>query len=418
MLLDKLVDYFLPVEMRDNKMHLRYDEFRVLTSSAVISLPILIIFPLFLLYLGKPFAGYYLNLFLVVCMLFSIKFLAHYRIPMTLLAVVTYFILYNFIKETGQIYSAHMGLMHMYLLAAIWVDKRWGWWAIISNVLIFIYIYYQTLYTNISNNASSFLGSPLYALVLHCFITILLGVFLAYEQFDQESNRKKIRALQDQKINLLDEAVKQRTNQLNNMRQIMAADFHDETGNMLSAITRQASLLKLKLHNNNESLPIVESIIKNSNDLYARSKDFLWNHNHNSDEPLELFKYLTGYGQLFYNQFDIAFSTVVKGDIQELQQLDTFAALNLIFIFKEAMTNVVKHANAKEVVIEMAYGENKVMYTLQDDGKWKHPDNSQHHYGLKNIERRCEKNNFNFLLSMQEERTRIEITVPVNAYFT
>ncbi len=253
---------------------------------------------------------------------------------------------------------------------------------------------------------------------MHCFITIFLGSLLGYEQFEQERNRKQIRALQDQKISLLDEAVKQRTDQLNNMRQVMAADFHDETGNMLSAITRQASLLKLKLHSNDAALPIAESIIKNSNDLYARSKDFLWNLNHNSDEPLELFNYLTAHGQLFYNQFDIAFSSVVKGEIRQLQQLDPFAALNLIFIFKEAMTNVVKHAHANEVTVEMQYRDNKVVYALQDNGRWKHKDEAQLHYGLMNIEHRCEKNHFGFLLSKQEEGTRMEITVPVNTSFS
>jgi glucose-6-phosphate-specific signal transduction histidine kinase len=124
---------------------------------------------------------------------------------------------------------------------------------------------------------------------LHCFITILIGSFLAYEQHEQERNRKTIKSLQDAKISLLDEAVKQRTDQLTNIRQVMAADFHDETGNRLSAITRQAPLFKFKLNNNDTALPVAESIIKNSNDLYARSKDFLWNLNHNSDEPVEVF---------------------------------------------------------------------------------------------------------------------------------
>lgn len=417
MLLDTIVDYFLPASIRHHKENPRYDEFRVLTSSAVISLPVVAVFPLFLLYLGKPFAGYYINVLMITGMLFSIKFFAHYRIPMALLALATYFIIYDFIKDTGQIYSTHMGVLHMYLLAAIWVDKKWGWLAIFTNAFLFIYIYYQTMHTPISNSVGSLLGSPLYALVLHCFISILLGVFLAYEQLDQERNRTKIRTLQDQKISLLDEAVKQRTDQLNNMRQIMAADFHDETGNMLSAITRQASLLKLKLQSNDAALPIAESIIKNSNDLYARSKDFLWNLNHDSDSPVELFNYLTGYGQLYYNQFDIAFSSVTNGGIQERQQLDPFAALNLIFIFKEAMTNVVKHANATEVVIEMACGEKQIVYALQDDGRWKDIDKTEAHYGLSNIQRRCEKNAFGYQLLKKDDGTRLEITVPVNTYF-
>lgn len=418
MLLDKFSEYFLPEHIRNDKGHPRYDEFYVIASATPLGVIFMSLFPLFLLSMGKPVLGYYINAAGLVSMLVCMKFFGHYRIPMYLTALTGYFLMYEWIKDSGQIYSTNVSIMHIYLLAAIWADKKRGWLFIFSNVLLLVFIYYRTLATGIHEHVNPVLGSPGYALGMHCFITVFLGSLLGYAQFEQERNRQKIRGLQDQKISLLDEAVKQRTDQLNNMRQVMAADFHDETGNMLSAITRQAALLKLKLRDNEAALPITESIIKNSNDLYARSKDFLWNLNHNSDDPLELFNYLTAHGQLFYNQFDIAFSSMIKGEIRPLQQLDAFAALNLIFIFKEAMTNVVKHAQASEVVMEMEYRDNKVAYALQDNGRWKPQDEIQPHYGLTNIERRCEKNKLGFLLSKQEEGTRLEITVPVNISFS
>ncbi|RYE24916.1 MAG: methyl-accepting chemotaxis protein, partial [Sphingobacteriaceae bacterium] len=141
-------------------------------------------------------------------------------------------------------------------------------------------------------------------------------------------------------FNNMTESLRQRTEQLNSMRETIAADFHDQTGNMLSAITRQASLLKVKLERTNEVQPVLESIIKNSNSLQASSKDFLWQLNHNSDDPTGLFDYLTSYGQMYYNQFDIAFSSAAEEFRQ--MQFDPSAALNITFILKEAMTNVVK----------------------------------------------------------------------------
>lgn len=57
-----------------------------------------------------------------------------------------------------------------------------------------------------------------------------------------------------------------------------------------------------------------------------------------------LFQYLTAYGQQYYNQFDISFSAQVVGEARGAKQLRSFAALNLIYIFKEAMTNVIKRA--------------------------------------------------------------------------
>ena len=418
MLLRKFSEYFLPENIRNDKGHPQYDEFHAIASVTPLGFVFMTLFPLFLLSQGKPVLGYYINAAGLAAMLIGMKFFGHYRIPMYLTAFTTYFLIYGWVKDSGLIYSVNVSTIHIYLLAAIWVHKKTGWLFIFSNVLLLIFIYHRTLATGLHEQVNPVLGSPGYALGMHCFITVFLGSLLGYAQFEQERNREKIRGLQDQKISLLDEAVKQRTDQLNNIRQVMAADFHDETGNMLSAITRQAALLKLQLHDNKSALPITESIIKNSNDLYARSKDFLWNLNHNSDDPLELFNYLTAHGQLFYNQFDIAFSSRITGEIRPLQQLDAFAALNLIFIFKEAMTNVVKHAHAGEVTIEMSYRDNKMVYALQDNGWWKQQDETQSHYGLANIERRCEKNNFGFLLSKQEDGTRLEIAVPVNLSFS
>ncbi|QJD97014.1 hypothetical protein HH214_14620 [Mucilaginibacter robiniae] len=408
---DKVVDYFLPAGIRHNNIHPQYNELRIVVSSVIVGAPLMLLFPILIFFLHKPVAGYLINEGMLIITLFSVKLWGHYRIPMSITAFVTYFIIYDWIKDSGLIYSVNSSILHMYLLAAIWSDKKYGWWSIFTNLFMFAFIYYQTLHTNFEFTVHPALGGPLYPLIVNCLITVFFGGFLAYLQLDQERDRVKIKTLQDQKITLLDEAVKKRTEQLNTMRESMATDFHDETGNMLSAITRQASLLKLKLSSENKVLPIVDSIIKNSNRLYASSKDFLWHLNHNSDDPQELFDYLTAYGQLYYNQFDVAFSS--KGDESRLKQFAPSAALNVIFIFKEAMTNVIKHSGASEVKLFMTCQIQHITYILEDNGSWKDADNEREHYGLTNMERRCKKNAFGFTLSKQPTRTRIEINVPV-----
>ncbi|WP_162499808.1 sensor histidine kinase [Mucilaginibacter terrigena] len=391
--------------MRGNIADPRYHEFRVLLSTCLIGLPLMLLFPIPLYFLDKPIAGYFINNALVIITLLCARYFGHYRIPMTTTALVTYFLIYDWIRDSGLIFSSNVSLLHMYLLCAIWADKKYGWWAIFSNLAVFGFIYHQTLYTHpVKSDA-------MYALIMNAMITIFFGGFLAYLQMDQERDRIKIKSLQDKKITMLDEAVKQRTEQLNAMREAMATDFHDETGNMLSAITRQASLLKQKYSEGDEARPIVDSIIKNSRKLYSASKDFLWQLHHDSDDPQELCQYLTAYGQQYYNQFDIAFSSV-SANCPPVQFAPT-AALNIIYIFKEAMTNVVKHAAAQEVVFNM-YGEEKqITYQLRDNGHWKVADTSQPHYGLGNMERRCKKNGFTLSVSSTQEGTCITVTIPI-----
>jgi len=134
--------------------------------------------------------------------------------------------------------------------------------------------------------------------------------------------------------------------------------------------------------------------------------------NHDSDDPQELFDYLLGYGQSFYNQFDMDFSST-KNIAQELcPQLDPFAALNLIFIFKEAMTNVVKHSKATEVKLSMITKPGKIIFALIDNGTWNETTTDREHYGLQNIRKRSQKNNFEFSISSGAFSTRIEVAVP------
>jgi len=408
---DNIVAYFLPRHIKADKTHPRYNELRIVLSTCLIGLPLMLIFPLPIYLMGKDITGYLINDVLVIAILLSIKYFGHYRIPMTTTAIVTYFIIYDWIRDTGLIYSSNISILHMYLLAAIWADKKYGWLTIFSNLFVFGFIYYQTIHAGLDPILDNTMGGPLYALGMNWLITLFFGGFLAYLQYDQERDRARIRELQDQKIDELDQAVKQRTEQLGTMRESIATDFHDQTGNMLSAITRQALLLKSKLSANDTAQPIVDSIVANSDGLYNSSKDFLWHLNHNNDDPQELFDYLAGHGQYYYNQFDIAFSCSAEDCYN--RQFPLSAALNVIYIFKEAMTNVVKHAGAKEVYFRMTCQEGHITYALQDDGNWKEADERWAHYGLANMRRRSEKNGFTFRLLRTPGATCIEIDVPV-----
>ena len=49
------------------------------------------------------------------------------------------------------------------------------------------------------------------------------------------------------------------------------------------------------------------------------------------------------------------------------------ASPNLIYIFKEAMANVLKHSGATEVLLKLVQEEQQVTFALQDNGRWVAP---------------------------------------------
>jgi len=400
----------MPRETVGNPRHERYHEFRVLISTCLIGLPLMLLFPIPIYCTGRDVTGYLINDLMVIATLLCSRYFGHYRIPMSITAIATYYIIYGWISDSGLIFSTNATLLHMFVLCAIWADKRYGWITIPLNLAMFGLLYYQTTCSIDAEQFQTIIGSASYALAMNALVTIFFGGFLAYLQMDQERERLRFKALQEQKIEELDLAVKERTRQLGSMRESIASDFHDQTGNLLSAITRQASLLRHKYDQLPEAIPIVEGIIANSATLYASSKDFLWRLNHQSDDAEELFGYLTAFGQQYYNNFDIAFSSQavpIKG-----LRLPPSSALELIYIFKEAMTNVAKHAHALEVVFHLKQNADQVIFSLEDNGSWKTPDPGQSHYGLDNMRRRCAAHGLDLHLTNSKTGTQVIVSVP------
>lgn len=418
MLFDKIITFFIPADLRHNKTHPRYTEFYIVANTGVFGLALLAVGAGVMQYVQLSPLGFYLNAALALSFLWSMRLFGHYRIPMLITVLGGLLIVYRFICSTGMIFSVNINLIHLYLVFSLLADKKWGGLAIFFCLGTLLYIYFHTPATYLNARLTSITSNPLYALILHSFITVFLGGSMAYSHHTEEQTRLQIQGLQQQRISLLDEVVKQRTDQLSSMRQAIAADFHDETGNVLAAITRQATLLELHLYDQPEVLLIVKNIINNSNRLYASSKDFLWDLNHESDQPEVLFQYLTAYGQQYYNQFNIAFSAETESPALAVSgQLPPLSSLNLIYIFKEAMGNVIKHAGATEVTLKLVQEVHEVKYILHDNGRWTEPDADTAHYGLQNISQRCQKNHFRFELFTTTSGTRIVVAAPVQTIF-
>jgi signal transduction histidine kinase len=414
MLTNALATFFLPAPVRADKLHPRYTECYVVANAAVLGLVVLLSGAGLMHYVHLSPFWFYLNAGLALGILASLRLLGHYRLPMLLSTVGGLLIIYSAVRTTGMIFSINVNLVHMYLVFALLADKKWGWLAILTCLSMLLYVYLQTPAAPAGVSSPGLTSNPFYAFCLHGFTTVFLGGAMAYGQYTEEQNRQQLQRLQSQRISLLDEAVRQRTDQLTTMRQAVAADFHDETGNVLAAITRQATLLEWQLAGQPEVLPIVQAILDNSNRLYASSKDFLWDLNHESDNPEVLFAYLTAYGQQYYNQFDIAFSAEVLTPPEGRCQLPPLASLNMIYIFKEAMGNVIKHAEATEVKLELVQTPQQVTFALQDNGRWVEPTPGTAHYGLQNMRHRCHKHHFHFGLLTAPGSTRIEVTAPVH----
>lgn len=301
------------------------------------------------------------------------------------------------------------------MLTGFWADRNIGYAMTFINIAILLFVHYKmSIDGNDYSLYISTVGSQEYSVLFHTCLTLFFAAFFVFVQESHDVAKMDIRKSQILEIKLLTETLEKRNEELKIMRQSIASDFHDETGNVLAAISQQVSVLKLKVSDQEALIPMLESISTNCDQLFASSKDFLWSINNDNNDPLELFSHLTSFGQSFYNQFEIGFSAKpLDQAYSNVLQMAPFASRNLIYIFKEAMTNTAKHANASLVDMEMTVRVGYIKIRYSDNGTWKVMNELNSNNGLINMERRSKKNNFIFTRNTDIWGTHIEVEVPI-----
>jgi signal transduction histidine kinase/ligand-binding sensor domain-containing protein len=152
------------------------------------------------------------------------------------------------------------------------------------------------------------------------------------------------------------------------LRRQMAMDFHDEMGNKLASVLAYSSSLKL-VSSNKESHELFDYFEKNAAAIYYGTKDFIWSIDVDSNNLREVITYLRDFGVNFFEKHGIEF--LVENDILN----DNFDKLlpdgynrQLVLMFKEAMTNILKHAKASKVYFDVTALNGGYRITLEDDG--------------------------------------------------
>jgi len=414
---ERIYHYFIPAALRD-PMSPRYDQLVTVVNGFFVSSALLAILPSAVLIFSPLAIRYYFQLAVCLSTLLYIKLTGRYMLMLIASMLSGYAIITINCLESGGILSIQVSALYLLLLTGFWADRRVGKAMIFSSLLVILYLYSQSDQESVLQaRALDTAYAPERfetALVYHLGITLFFGMFfwMVYQQYDD--TKRQFREQQWAKIAELDKAVRERTQQLFSLRQTLSRDFHDETGNILSAITRQAGILRLRIKDNGNAKPVIDNIIANSEKLYASSKDFLWSINHNSDSPDELFSHLTSFGQVFYNQFDIAFSATNYAPEPTYRRLDPFISRHLIFMFKEAMTNTVRHSGCDEVQLVLEVAEDRVSMSLTDNGKWKDPDPNVSHSGISNMKKRAAENNLELTMELTPSGSCVCVRAPLS----
>ncbi len=215
-----------------------------------------------------------------------------------------------------------------------------------------------------------------FAVLIAC---ILSGIMLQYIVNSRKQRRQ----------DLLD---KLRIEEQGKIRVRTAEDFHDEIGNKLTRINVLTSVLKNKIDLNPESTRILGQIEENTAQLYSGTRDILWSLKPSNDNLYEILYRIRDFGNELFQDTDINFTFTGSDEKWHNFRLPMDTSRNLIMIFKEALNNCLKYANAKNVSLEVILrSKNVLQMVLKDDGQGFDIQTVKKGNGLNNMNTRAER---------------------------
>lgn len=184
-------------------------------------------------------------------------------------------------------------------------------------------------------------------------------------------------------------AEKARNEESQRLRKEIGKDFHDEVGNQLARLINYIGLIKMPNSSNRPG--ILEKMEETAKYLLGGTKDFIWSIDPAHDNLDSLAIHIRDFGEKLLEEKLINFRFIF--DASPHSNLPAGYTRQVNLIFKEALTNVFKHSQAKCVILEIRQKYEQVEISLTDDGISISDERIESGDGLRNMRLRASKIN-------------------------
>lgn len=170
------------------------------------------------------------------------------------------------------------------------------------------------------------------------------------------------------------------------MRNRIASDLHDEVSATLSSISYFAEAVG-RDDRIEEKKRFVELISASANDAKEKITDIVWAINPEHDDWKSFMAKCRRFASDLLESRDIKYRLRIDDDV--LGKPDMLVRQHLWMIFKEIITNAVRHSQATQIDVILAVKGNKLELVVQDNGIGL-PEKRDLGNGLRNIKKRAE----------------------------
>jgi len=152
----------------------------------------------------------------------------------------------------------------------------------------------------------------------------------------------------------------------------VAQDLHDDLGAGLTEVNMLTSLVKSPATSAEEKARYVDELNEKALRMVTSLDEIVWAMNPRNDTIASLASYFGAYAQRLTELASVACGLYVAEDLPDYP-LDPKFRQELFLAFKEALTNVVRHARATKVWLRMSVQDNALIVIVADDGRGINP---------------------------------------------
>jgi len=198
------------------------------------------------------------------------------------------------------------------------------------------------------------------------------------------------------------------------LRQKVSRDLHDDVGSTLSTINILSLMAKSKLTEDPvKASEYISKISDNSSRMMEAMNDIVWSINPMNDSMQKILAHMREFASEMLESKDVEVEFHLSPAVYDVA-LNMEQRRDIFLIFKEAINNIAKYAEATRVSVELIVNNHLLSLIVKDNGKGFEVGNADSGNGLNNMQKRSEKLKAKFaIISEQGSGTTITFAMPI-----
>lgn len=200
---------------------------------------------------------------------------------------------------------------------------------------------------------------------------------------------------------------------LQQVRDRIATDLHDDIGSTLTNIHILSELSRANITEPDKAQPFLRRISEEISNSSQALDDIVWSINTRNDSFEQIAARMRRYAAEIFDSENILYSLELDERLAP-RKMKMDQRRDLYLLFKEAVNNIYKHAGAKQVRISISIEKGSLWLDIGDDGIGFDSSRPNARNGLKSMQARAARWRGDcFIESVQGKGTRIRISLPL-----